>query len=411
MKATELLFSILLLLYSHNYAFAQVPNYIPQVGLVGWWPFNGNAQDQTSHANHGKVNGATLTTDRFNRINSAYEFNGINNFIKVEYSESLSNVESITMSAWIYVDSMRNSEQGITTKWNQIMDCPRITGAYTMILSKLPETNNQTTLIGATTAYIGRDFKNSMIISEKQWIHVAFTHDNFSGGKMYTNGKLTGVFYRQGKICSSLNSLYFGADYNVGNLFRFFDGKLDDIAIWNRALTENEVMALYHSDNNVNNIESIENNTNIQENKVTEQTTIQTQVVEQKASLPGNSTLSIDDQFMEYLTRSNWIVTEYEPSFAKAYYRAKCRFTKSSFHWIPMYNGKYLDENGYRFEVISIQEDVPEGTKYAGAFRFYSLQQRNPPALTHVFVYLKENMLLWKYPFEGYNVNLVLTRY
>ncbi len=154
-----------------------------------------------------------------------------------------------------------------------------------------------------------------------------------------------------------------------------------------------------------------ENNTNIQKNKVTEVTTIQNQVVEQKASLPGNSTLSIADQFMEYLTRSNWIVTEYEPSFAKAYYRAKCRFTKSSFHYIPMYDGKYLGENGFRFEVISIQDNIPEGTKYAGAFRFYSLQQNNPDPDTNVFVYLKENVVLWKSSFRGYTVNLVLTRY
>ena len=152
-------------------------------------------------------------------------------------------------------------------------------------------------------------------------------------------------------------------------------------------------------------------NSSIQENKVTEVTTIQNQLVEQKASLPGNSTLSIADQFMEYLTRSNWIVTEYEPSFAKAYYRAKCRFTKSSFHYIPMYDGKYLGENSFRFEVISIQDNIPEGTKYAGAFRFYSLQQNNPDPDTNVFVYLKENVVLWKSSFRGYTVNLVLTRY
>jgi len=41
-----------------------VPSYVPSNGLVGWWGFNGNAQDGSGNGNHGTVNGATLTTDR-----------------------------------------------------------------------------------------------------------------------------------------------------------------------------------------------------------------------------------------------------------------------------------------------------------------------------------------------------------
>ena len=43
-------------------------------GLVGYWPFNGNANDESGNGNDGTVNGATLTTDRFGNSNSAYEF-------------------------------------------------------------------------------------------------------------------------------------------------------------------------------------------------------------------------------------------------------------------------------------------------------------------------------------------------
>jgi len=39
---------------------AQVPSYVPTNGLVGWWPFNGNANDESGNGNNGTVNGATV---------------------------------------------------------------------------------------------------------------------------------------------------------------------------------------------------------------------------------------------------------------------------------------------------------------------------------------------------------------
>ena len=45
-------------------------------GLVAYYPFNGNANDESGNGNNGTVNGATLTTDRFGNTNKAYSFNG-----------------------------------------------------------------------------------------------------------------------------------------------------------------------------------------------------------------------------------------------------------------------------------------------------------------------------------------------
>jgi hypothetical protein len=79
--------------------FAQIPTYVPANGLVGWWPFNGNANDESGNGNHGTVNGATLTTDRFGNVNKAYSFNGINNNIVVANSSTL-NPSEISISVW-----------------------------------------------------------------------------------------------------------------------------------------------------------------------------------------------------------------------------------------------------------------------------------------------------------------------
>ena len=64
----------LLLLASFCMHAQNVPSYVPTNGLVGWWPFNGNANDESGNGNDGTNNGATLTTDRFGNANSAYDF-------------------------------------------------------------------------------------------------------------------------------------------------------------------------------------------------------------------------------------------------------------------------------------------------------------------------------------------------
>ena len=64
-------------------AFAQVPSYVPTNGLVGWWPFNGNANDESGLGNNGIVSGSTLTSDRFGNANSAYLFDGVNDYIRI----------------------------------------------------------------------------------------------------------------------------------------------------------------------------------------------------------------------------------------------------------------------------------------------------------------------------------------
>ena len=80
-------------------AFAQIPT----TGMVGYWPFTGNASDLSGNNNNGTVNGATLSTDRFGNPNSAYSFNGTSNNINLNMP--LPNVFSVSM--WVYVNSFK----------------------------------------------------------------------------------------------------------------------------------------------------------------------------------------------------------------------------------------------------------------------------------------------------------------
>jgi hypothetical protein len=72
-------------------------------GLVAYFPFNGNALDATGNGYDGVVHGAVLTQDRFSNFNSAYLFNGTNNFIQV--SKLFPNLTNLTVSAWVQYTS------------------------------------------------------------------------------------------------------------------------------------------------------------------------------------------------------------------------------------------------------------------------------------------------------------------
>lgn len=82
MKKT-LLFFVLGIAISTQSLMAQVPSYVPTNGLVGYWPFNGNADDASGNGNNGTVNGATLSTDKNGNVNAAYSFNGTSNNIGI----------------------------------------------------------------------------------------------------------------------------------------------------------------------------------------------------------------------------------------------------------------------------------------------------------------------------------------
>ena len=95
---------------------AQVPSYVPQDSLVGWWGFNGNANDESGNGNDGTVNGATLTSDRFGNTNSAYDFDG-SSYISVADNPMLNwGFGNYTISVWVNKDNSSPFLQNIIAK-------------------------------------------------------------------------------------------------------------------------------------------------------------------------------------------------------------------------------------------------------------------------------------------------------
>jgi hypothetical protein len=217
---------------------AQVPSYVPTNGLVGWWPFNGNANDESGNGNNGTVNGATLTSDRDGNFNKSYQFDGNNDLINIPNNITFDNTfkSNFTLSFWFSsTNSNASNFDGLISKgWS----------------------NNSSFFgwqLGLTPSGLGFQTKNPDCggnitnVINNTWYQVIQVYSISSGFiDVYINGILVSTITTCSPTVSQISSTFdlnFGVE-REGNLF--YNGKLDDIGIWNRALTQQEITALYN---------------------------------------------------------------------------------------------------------------------------------------------------------------------
>ena len=215
---------------------AQVPSYVPSNGLVGWWPFNGNANDESGNGNNGTVNGATLTTDRFGNTDKAYNFDGVDDFINISATNGLSPSNGLSMAAWI----KWNGSNGITNHQYIFQIAPNPNGYITV-------NDDGTIAVNVLNCNCSTDIGIDLVINLNTWYHVVLTYDLSLGEMMmYLNGNLIGQttenifsYYTVNNTPSRFGNYYFNSHY--------FKGLLDDAALYNRAITPQEINDLYNS--------------------------------------------------------------------------------------------------------------------------------------------------------------------
>lgn len=215
---------------------AQVPNYVPQNGLVGWWPFNGNANDESGNGNNGQVINAVLVPDRNGNPNSAYSFDGSGDWISVPDDISL-RPSLISLSCWINQNNLNLAQ----------------------LIYKGDDSNGGNEMYALNTSF---DFaiKNGSDCNPFQgwqqcfttnnspvntWHHIVCTFDGTTM-KIYYDAVLVGSTNFNGVIdyCEG-GELRFGKTWSEQPFY--FNGIMDDIGIWDRALTEQEISDLFNA--------------------------------------------------------------------------------------------------------------------------------------------------------------------
>ena len=222
MKKTFLFLGLSVLLFSNSAIAQNLPSYLPSNGLVGWWPFNGNANDESGNGNHGTVNGATLTADRNGNENGAYFFDGQDDFIEANRVNS----QNHTLSLWYKVDAVTPSLP--------------LVDAFDSYFDFFIESNViKYASFFDVNAYYNIAF--DLIPIAANWVHLVLMISGDSVN-IYQNGVVSQSMSIE-PLPSSIGSFFFGASFTGTD--QYLNGSLDDIAIYNRALTQEEITALY----------------------------------------------------------------------------------------------------------------------------------------------------------------------
>ena len=242
---------------------AQVPDYIPESGLIGWYPLDGSLESSIDPTQDGFLNGPVITEDRFGNPNGALSFDGVDDFGTINHYSAFENCAEMTISVWV----------NPATYPSNVVYCGGGTGASYLFLRKWSSTNESRTFemaltnwaVGSTgplaDGYLG--FCNNggcwgpgemngvgswSDVPVNSWTHLAYVIGSDSSW-VYVNGE---VLYADTEgaapngLTTSNNPIYLGrAIGSFAQCQSVLNGKLDDIGFWNRALTEEEILSLY----------------------------------------------------------------------------------------------------------------------------------------------------------------------
>jgi hypothetical protein len=207
--------------------------------LVGYWQMEDDPADgvldSSRYGNYGTVNGESSPTVL---MSGEYEFDGVDDCVVVPDSESL-DVDKVTLSAWIYVDRYKNDQRIVSKEKGKKQPY----SIYTLLLSGKGEKRLQMRL-GLKGVRKRKTVTSTSKIPRNKWVHVVAT---FNGKKvrLYIDGKLKRSVVVSGtmrKLRHNNQPVYIG-DSQFYN--RRFDGKMDEVRIYRRALRGSRIRELY----------------------------------------------------------------------------------------------------------------------------------------------------------------------
>ena len=233
---------------------------IPSEGLVAYYPFNGNADDESQFNNHGTVNGAILTTDRFGNNDRAYSFDGDGDSILSDYI--IEPQSTMTFSFWAKTteETRRMTVMNQDCNGSGLSDSENCHDTFALVLNKFlnsavvceyghMDTSPQ------SFGYVGGSHYGTVNheVANSGWQHYALVigennNYSYSNFKFYVNGVLSetgcdhnwgGWEYEYANISLAIGK---GNNYTLEGDYL---GEIDDVAIWNRALTDEEIANLY----------------------------------------------------------------------------------------------------------------------------------------------------------------------
>lgn len=236
---------IIILLFISSKIYAQVDL---KKGLAAYYPFNGDAYDAAGN-NDPSLAKVTYTTDRFGNANSACAFNGKSNYIRIPDHPSLALKTSFTLSAWVLVkDFYEGNCHGNRILMKGFAD--RDNGNYLLTFDDNHFTGGKN-CGGTKVDKKHQAFYSAFIkpvagkyVEKDKWYLLCFTYDG-KKATLYVNDELAGEGEADNYNFSNDEDLFFGRLDNQ-NYPYWFNGLLDDVRIYNRVLSKEELTAIFN---------------------------------------------------------------------------------------------------------------------------------------------------------------------
>ena len=221
-------------------------------GLIAMWSFNGpditdnQILDVSGNGKHGGlINGATSSAKTIGKVGQALSFDGVNDYIKTNFGPSLTDM---TIATWVYLDDSPTAEENVIGAYDNDAN-----GSLMQITLGLGTTVTTPQMyVGDAQGFGDYDIvTSSASLETRRWHHIAAVHDADGRNIIYVDGADTVNDAATSKSDGSMD--FSGQPFTIGarNLGTdggpntFFDGKIDEMRVYNRALSASEVKQLY----------------------------------------------------------------------------------------------------------------------------------------------------------------------
>jgi hypothetical protein len=217
-------------------------------GLIAYYPFNGNANDESGNGYGGAVQNATLSPDRFGQAEHAYVFNGSNAYIELPSGvrDQISGAAKLSISTWIRPTGTPSGGTAIFGQWVGVTAFLRPVG---ILLDRTAANDLSVSLTYGTSRSADANLQAGV------WQSLVLTFDGTQSVpsdrlRLYLDGAELSLGAGTDSdtphlIGSSASSSLLGATESAGGLAFFFDGSIDDVRIYNRTLSAGDITELY----------------------------------------------------------------------------------------------------------------------------------------------------------------------
>jgi concanavalin A-like lectin/glucanase superfamily protein len=212
-------------------------------GLVAYYPFNGNANDETDNGYDGTVDGATLTDDRFGNPMSAYSFDGFNDKILIGQEPNFPSWNTYAVSVWFLNNG--GGDQGTGYGQKVLSKAEFFTDFHLSVFGDTadPHTAGNLSWWSSQGGFdsvtdTSKDYRDNV------WHHAVLNKNTASEGDLWIDGVLQVSSNTLAAVVNSVNLVIGYTEHSDIFQQKHWSGKIDDIRIYNRVLSASEILEL-----------------------------------------------------------------------------------------------------------------------------------------------------------------------